>query len=117
MVGHETVGPHLDPGLARLFGQQISINLLVAVLKKDRLPTIPTLRNVMRKASNYRTRQIVPWGKLTRMKEPGIGVPLSPQGEQDLTPRQSDQSVIVGVRTDPEPGDERSFEEAESAVS
>jgi hypothetical protein len=51
------------------------------------------------------------------MKEPGIGVPLSPQGKQDLTPRQSDQAVIVGVRTDPEPGDERSFEEAESAVS
>ena len=32
------------------------INFLVAVLKKDRLSTIPTLRNVMRKAGNHRTR-------------------------------------------------------------
>ncbi len=35
MIGHETVRPHLDPGLARLLGQQISIDFLVAVLKKD----------------------------------------------------------------------------------
>jgi hypothetical protein len=33
------------------------INPLVAVLKKDRLTTIPTLRNGMRKASNHRSRQ------------------------------------------------------------
>ena len=57
MIGHETVRPHRDSGLARLLGQQISINLLVAVLKEDRLPTIPTLRNVMWKVSNHRTRQ------------------------------------------------------------
>jgi hypothetical protein len=57
MIGHETVRPHLDPGLARLRGQQISIDFLVAVLKKDRLPTIPTRCNVMRKAGNHRTRQ------------------------------------------------------------
>jgi hypothetical protein len=44
MIGHETVRPHLDPGLAGLLGKQISINLLVAVLKKDRLPTISTPR-------------------------------------------------------------------------
>jgi hypothetical protein len=50
MIGHETVRPYLDSGLARLLGQQISINLLIAILKKDRLPTIPTLPNVMRKA-------------------------------------------------------------------
>ena len=57
MIGHETVRPHVDPGLARLLSQQISIDLMVAVLKKDRLPTIPALRNVMRKAGNHRTRQ------------------------------------------------------------
>jgi hypothetical protein len=34
MIGHETVRPHLDPGPAGLLSQQISINLLVAVLKK-----------------------------------------------------------------------------------
>jgi hypothetical protein len=57
MIGHETVRLHRDSGLARLLGQQISINLLVAVLKEDRLPTIPSLRNVMWKVSNHRTRQ------------------------------------------------------------
>jgi hypothetical protein len=34
MIAHHTVHPHLDRGLARLLNQQISINLLVAVLKK-----------------------------------------------------------------------------------
>ena len=43
-------------GLAGLFSQQISINLLVAVLKKDRLSAISLLRNVMRKAGNHQTR-------------------------------------------------------------
>jgi hypothetical protein len=57
MIEHEIVRPHLDSGLARLLGQQISIDLLVAVLKEDRLTTIPTLCNVMRKAGNHRTRQ------------------------------------------------------------
>jgi hypothetical protein len=31
-------------------------DLLVPVLKKDRLSTVPTLRNVMRKAGNHRAR-------------------------------------------------------------
>jgi hypothetical protein len=57
MIGHKTVRPNLDPGLARLLSQQVSIDLLVAVLKKDRLPTISTLRNAMRKAGNHLTRQ------------------------------------------------------------
>jgi hypothetical protein len=57
VIGHETVRPHLESGLARLLSQQISIHLLVPVLKKDRLPTIPTLRHGMRKAGNHRTRQ------------------------------------------------------------
>jgi hypothetical protein len=59
-AGGNNVSPnafHPDCGPARLLGQQISINLLVAVPKKDRLPTIPTLRNVMRNAANHCTRQ------------------------------------------------------------
>jgi hypothetical protein len=43
MIGHETIRPHLDFGVARLLSQQISINLLVGVLQKDRLPTIRDL--------------------------------------------------------------------------
>ena len=46
-----------DSALARLLSKQITINLLVAILKKDRFPTIPTLREVIRKPSNPRTRQ------------------------------------------------------------
>jgi hypothetical protein len=38
MIGHETVRPRLDSGLARLLRQQISIDLLVAVLKKGSPP-------------------------------------------------------------------------------
>jgi hypothetical protein len=57
MIGHETVGPHVDSGLARLLRQQIPIDLLVAVLKKDRLSTIPALRNMMGKAGLHRSRQ------------------------------------------------------------
>jgi hypothetical protein len=51
--------PPIPPycGLARLLSEQIPINLMVAVLKKDRLATIPTLCNVMRKAGNHCTRQ------------------------------------------------------------
>ena len=57
MIGHETVCPHLDCGLTRLLSEQIPINLLVAILKKDRLTTIPTLCNVVREAANHCTRQ------------------------------------------------------------
>jgi hypothetical protein len=45
VIGRETVRPNLDPGLARLLSQKISIDCLVTVIKKDRLPTISTLRN------------------------------------------------------------------------
>ena len=57
MIGHQAVRPHLNCRLARLLGLQISINLLIAIFEKDRLPTVPTLRNVMRKAGNHHTRQ------------------------------------------------------------
>jgi hypothetical protein len=50
MIGHETVGPHVDSGLARLISQKIPTDLLVAVLKKDRLSTISALRNMMGRA-------------------------------------------------------------------
>ena len=65
------------PALRRLLGQQISINLLVAVLKKDRLPAIPTLRNVMGKVSNHRTRQSC-HGENIRNDEAGQARIMSP---------------------------------------
>lgn len=57
MIGHETVGPHPHFGLARLLGQEIPINILIAIFKEDRLPAITTLRYVMRKASDHHARQ------------------------------------------------------------
>ncbi len=84
MIGHETVCPDLDPGFARLLSQQVSIDLLVTVLEEDRLPTIPTLRNVVRKARDHEPRMvtqpyapIVPCGKLAQMTEAGICI-MSP---------------------------------------
>lgn len=37
VIGHQTPGPDLDPGLARLFGQQVAVYLLVPILEEDRL--------------------------------------------------------------------------------
>ncbi len=57
MIRHQTVGPHLNPRFARLFGKQISINVLVAILKEDWLPPIAALSYVMRKAGYHYARQ------------------------------------------------------------
>jgi hypothetical protein len=43
---------------------------MVAVLKKDRLAPVPTLRNVVRESGNHRAGQS-PWDKLTRKKDWG----------------------------------------------
>jgi hypothetical protein len=40
VVGHQEFCPDLDFGLARLLGEQVSINLVVAVLKDDGLAAI-----------------------------------------------------------------------------
>ena len=65
MTGHETVCPHLDPGLARLLGQQISINVLVAILKKGWPPGDfhAALRDAEGEAPLF--APIVPWGETT----------------------------------------------------
>ena len=52
MVGHEAIGPDLHAGLARLLGQQIAIDLMIAVLEEDRLPPVAALGLVMREAGN-----------------------------------------------------------------
>src|ERR1700722_10813221 len=48
-----TIGPDLEACFQRLLGQQIAINLLIAVLEEDRLATVPALRHVVRKAWNH----------------------------------------------------------------
>ena len=64
------------PALRVCSASTISTNLLVAVLKQDRPLTIPTLRNLIRKAATTYA-PIMPWEKLTRMTEPGMGI-MSP---------------------------------------
>jgi len=51
VIGHETIGPHLDLGLAHLFGEQIQIDLLIARLEEDRLAAIAARSNAVRDAS------------------------------------------------------------------
>jgi hypothetical protein len=45
MIGHETIRPNLNPRFARLLGQEISVDLVVAILEEDRLPPIPASRH------------------------------------------------------------------------
>jgi hypothetical protein len=61
MIGMRQYAPHLDPGLARPLGQQISINILVAVFEEDWLPAIATLRYVMWKGRQPPCAPVVPW--------------------------------------------------------
>jgi hypothetical protein len=50
VVWHQTIGPHLDTGLAGLLGQQIAVDFVIAVLEEDRLSPIATLRHGVRQA-------------------------------------------------------------------
>jgi hypothetical protein len=47
MVGHQAPGPDLHVPPHGLPGQQIAIDVLVAVLEEDRLPTLATLGNMV----------------------------------------------------------------------
>src|SRR5262249_40678023 len=57
MVGHQTVGPDLHLRLAHLFGEQIAIDVLVAVFKEDRLAPGTARRDVMRASRSNNARQ------------------------------------------------------------
>lgn len=47
VVGHQTVGPDRDARPLRLLGQEIAIDLLIAVLEEDRFAAIAALRDVV----------------------------------------------------------------------
>jgi len=49
MVGHQAIGPDLDRGLAHLLGEQVAIDLLVAVFEEDRFRTVTLRRDVVGK--------------------------------------------------------------------
>ena len=57
MVGHQAIGPDFNSCLQRLFGQQIAINFVIAVLKEDRLSPIPALRHMVGKSGYHDPRQ------------------------------------------------------------
>ena len=74
MVWHQTVRPYLDSCSTSLLGEQIAINVVVPVLEKYRLPPVPALGHVMRKAGNHHAGKARHLGKLPRWKEKGIGI-------------------------------------------
>jgi hypothetical protein len=51
-VGHQTPRPSLQPGLARLLGDQVQTDRLVAVPEKDRLTPGAPRGDVMRTSGN-----------------------------------------------------------------
>ena len=48
MIGHETVRPYLHIALLAPVGHQFHVSRIVLVAEEGLLPTIPTLRYVMR---------------------------------------------------------------------
>lgn len=101
MVWHQTVRPNLDCGLACLFSQQISINVLVTVLKEDRLPAIATLRHVMREAGYHHASQSS-HGENYHERSAGdrYPVPLSPSPPPGTSAPLSDlfaREVLIGT--------------------
>ena len=57
VIRHQAVCPNLDAKFARLLGRQVAIDFLVAVLEKDRLAPIATLRDVVRNIRNDDARE------------------------------------------------------------
>jgi hypothetical protein len=54
---HQAVGPHGNARLQRLLGQQIEIDLVIAILKEDSLAPVAALCNVMREPRNHDSSQ------------------------------------------------------------
>ena len=52
VIGHQAIGPDLNAAPADLFGEQVTINLLVAVLEEDRLAPIAPLGHMVRQSGN-----------------------------------------------------------------
>ncbi len=57
MIGHQTVRPDIDLRLAHLLGEDVAIDVLVAVFEEDRLAPIAARGYVMRAPANGDARQ------------------------------------------------------------
>jgi hypothetical protein len=58
-VGHQAIGPDFHVRLARVLGEHVAIDILIAVFKENRLTTISSRRDMVRTAGN-RMRAIWP---------------------------------------------------------
>ena len=91
------VRPYLDCRLPRLLSQQISIDLLVTVLKEDRFPAIPTLRNVMRKACNHvRANRAMVKTNTNNGTGDRYHVPLSPESQGWIGEIYAGAEAVIG---------------------
>jgi hypothetical protein len=52
VIGHQAVRPNLDASFPGLFGQEATIDVLVAVFEGDRLSSIAALRHMLRAVGN-----------------------------------------------------------------
>jgi len=48
MVRHQAPGPHLDPGRAAIFGEQVAIKRIVGIAKEGARAAVATLGDVVR---------------------------------------------------------------------
>jgi hypothetical protein len=53
VVGHQAIGPDLNPCPARGIGQQIEVQFVVAILEEGLLAAVAALRHMMRDAGQY----------------------------------------------------------------
>ena len=71
VVWHQAVSPHLHVRLTRLLAKKIAVNLLIAIFKENRFPTIATLRHVMRETGYHHAGQTRHERKITTNQNRG----------------------------------------------
>ena len=67
VVGHQAIGPDLHPCLARGIGQQVQIQLIVAILEEGLLAAVAALRHVVRDAGQHDAGEAGHGARLTRL--------------------------------------------------
>ena len=53
VVGHQTIGPAGNPGLAASFRQQVAVQRVIVIAEEDALAPVSPLRDVVRNAGNH----------------------------------------------------------------
>lgn len=76
VVGHQTPGPDGDRMSAHLLGQHVAVDVLVAVLEKDRLAPVAPRGHMMRKAGNDDAGEARHGGDIARAEQKGNIAPV-----------------------------------------